>query len=99
MFPKDLSVTQWTAESRSRCSKAREKCCGLDQKGQWARWEEDSLRGVWGRGMKLGRKAYGGIRDEMSLGLWLVVPFTETGNTEGAEALGQRNMPVSCDHP
>lgn len=55
--------------------------------------------------MKLGSKACAGIRDEKSLGHWLVVPFTETGSTEGAEALGQRNrramrvLPVSCGHP
>lgn len=31
-----------------------------------------------------------GVKDEGSVGPWLVVPSTKTGNTEGAEALGRR---------
>lgn len=37
-----------------------------------------------------GNEARGGIKDETSLGLQLVVPSTETGNTEEAEALAER---------
>lgn len=55
-----------------------------------------------------GKEACGGIRDDTSLGLQLAVPSTETGNTEEAEALGERKgkqcqdgavWPMACAHP
>lgn len=55
-----------------------------------------------------GNEACGGIKEDTSLGLRLVVPSTATGNTEEAEALAERKgkqcqggavRPVACAHP